>query len=140
MSRHHRTGILRRLRGDGSLIRALLLALTLQILVPMLGMLPGTASAAPSSPSITVCTAHGIVTMVADADGNWVQQDAPKQAGIACSFCLPLLSGHAGPVADVAVPLPARATDERLAAGTLAIPARTLPPGSSSPRAPPAFC
>lgn len=133
-----RQGVLRRLWGDGSLIRALLLALCLQILIPALGILPVASAAAPAD-AITVCTAHGIVTLVPDGEGGWTQQAEPKQAGLACAFCLPLLSGAVGPVAEVALPLPLPVADERLALHLPAPPPPALPPGSSSPRAPPVF-
>lgn len=133
------SGFLRKLKGDGSLVRALLLALVLQILVPALGILPGANAAAPSSSAITVCTAHGIVTLVADGNGGWTQEAEPKEAGLACSFCLPLMSGHVGPVADVVLPLPQVVEHARLeTAIVLALPP-VLPPGSAAPRAPPAL-
>lgn len=130
----HRTGLLRTLRGDGTAVRALILALFLQVLAPLIG-LTGAIQAAPAD-SITVCTAHGIVTMVPDGQGGWVQASEPDQAGISCAFCLPLLSGHAGPGADLVMPMPAALAAEAPALVALA-PTDAHPPGSFSPRAPP---
>lgn len=129
-----RTGILGVLRGDGSAVRALLLALVLQILVPILGVLPG-AQAAPTE-GLTVCTAHGVVTLVPDGQGGWTEQAPPADAGLSCSFCLPLLSGHVGPVAAPALPEPstfvaARPLVEHAVGHAL------IPPGAARPRAPP---
>lgn len=133
-----RSGILGRLRGDGSLIRALFVALILQILIPLTGVLPNAQAAAPDG-AIVVCTAHGIVTLVPDGDGGWTQHDEPEARGLACSFCLPLMSGMTGPVSEQATPLPVvvRHARQDLTRIVAALPA--LPPGSFSPRAPPSF-
>ncbi|MGE5516763.1 MAG: DUF2946 family protein [Bacteroidota bacterium] len=132
------SGFLRRLKKGGSLVRVLLLALALQILVPALGMLPAHA-AVPNAEAVTVCTAHGVVTLVPDGDGGWTATAAPKQAGLACAFCLPLLSGTVAPMGEVALPLPVVVEHARLeTALVLALPP-ALPPGSSTPRAPPAL-
>jgi hypothetical protein len=129
-------GILRRLRGDGSLIRALFIALALQILSPAFGILP--ARAAPTADQgITVCTAHGIVTLIPDGAGGWTEKAAPKQAGIACAFCLPLLSGAVAPAADVIQLLPPEVAATPVDARIVFTPPAALPPGSASPRAPP---
>lgn len=132
------SGFLCRLKRGGSLIRMLLFALALQILVPALGVLPANA-AQPSAEAITVCTAHGVITLVPDGDGGWTETAAPKQAGLACAFCLPLLSGTVAPVAEIALPLPVVVEHARReTALVLALPP-ALPPGSSAPRAPPAL-
>lgn len=132
------SGFLSRLKKGGSLVRVLLLALALQILVPALGMLPANA-AVPTTEAVTVCTAHGVVTLVPDGEGGWTETAAPKQAGLACAFCLPLLSGTVAPAGEVALPLPVVVEHARLeTALVLALPP-ALPPGSSTPRAPPAL-
>lgn len=131
-----RTGVLKRLRGDGSLVRALLVALFVQIAVPLLGLLP--ASAAVPAGAITVCTAHGIVTLVPDGQGGWSQRAEPSEAGLSCSFCLPLLSGHVGPVAALALPIPLPAVPP-VPVLAMAAPLSVTPRGSFSPRAPPLF-
>lgn len=130
------TGVLRLLRGDGSLVRMLLIALFLQIAVPLLGLLP-MASASPAlAGGITVCTAHGIVTMVPDGQGGWIEASAPSEAGLSCSFCLPLLSGNIVPAADLIVTLPIPAATPTPVVAVLE-PLSATPPGSFSPRAPP---
>jgi hypothetical protein len=100
----HRRGFLRLFRTDGSAVRALLLALVVQILLPLLGVLP--AQAAPTADTIVICTAHGMVTLIADGQGGWEQQQEPAQTGISCSFCLPLLAMAAAPSVTPGVPLP----------------------------------
>lgn len=136
MSAGRRTGILKLLRGDGSLVRALLVALILQIAAPLLGLVP-TASANLAPPgSITICTAQGLVTMVPDGQGGWTKHTDAAETGLSCSFCLPLLSGSIEPVADIALPLPvAVAAPPPVLAQ--ASPLAATPPGSFSPRAPP---
>lgn len=131
-----RDGILRVLRGDGTAVRALLLALALQILVPMLGMLPG-VQAAPAG-GLTVCTAHGIVTLVPDGQGGWTEQAPPADAGLSCSFCLPLLSGAMASVPDLALPEPREiAVEKPPVVRQTHLPSQ--PPGGARPRAPPAL-
>lgn len=129
-------GLLRWSRGGGSLIRVLLFALALQILTPLLGVFPDARAAAPAE-SISICTAHGIVTLVPDGQGGWTEQQAPQAAGLSCSFCLPLLSGAVGPVAAVAEPIPVPAEHGFAPPLALPVPAAALPPGTASPRAPP---
>lgn len=130
-------GVLKLLRGDGSLVRMLLAALFLQIAVPLLGILPAAATPATAG-SITVCTAHGLVTLVPDGQGGWSEQAEPSEAGLSCSFCLPLLSGAIGPAADLALPLPVPTAAPVMTLAATAPPSAT-PPGSFSPRAPPLF-
>lgn len=136
MSRGRMAGLLRRVRGDGSLVRALLVALLLQITVPMLGLFP-TASANPPPPgSITVCTAQGIITLAPDGQGGWTKYTDAAETGLSCSFCLPLLSGSMEPVADLPLPLPVEMV-VAVPAPPMAVPVASVLPGSFSPRAPP---
>lgn len=102
-----RRGILRLFRTDGATVRALLVVLALQILIPLFGVLP--TQAAPIPGAITVCTVHGMVTLIPDGEGGWEEQKA-EQAGISCSFCLPLLAAAATPSVAPGVPLPVAVT------------------------------
>ncbi|MBR9970943.1 DUF2946 family protein [Magnetospirillum sulfuroxidans] len=91
-------------RTDGSTVRALLLALAVQILLPLLGVLP--AQAAPSADTMVICTAHGMVTLVADGQGGWEQTQQSAETGISCSFCLPLLAVATAPSVAPGILLP----------------------------------
>ncbi|MGE5546226.1 MAG: DUF2946 family protein [Solirubrobacterales bacterium] len=124
------------LRGDGSAVRALILALFLQVLAPVTGMFGAADARAATFDSITVCTTHGVVTMVPDGQGGWTEASNSHRTGISCAFCLPLLSGQAGPVSNLETPLPIGLADPAPVPLALAA-AEAHPPGSSTPRAPP---
>ncbi|WP_291720680.1 DUF2946 family protein [Magnetospirillum sp. 64-120] len=131
----HRQGFLGLFRTDGNTVRALLLALVLQILLPLSGVIP--AQAAPSPDSLVICTAQGMVTMVPDGQGGWKKQADTAQTGIQCAFCLPLLGLTAQPAAapGLALPIVTKVTPQSLTDDGIPGDSHVL---SARPRGPPA--
>lgn len=134
MSRH-RQGFLKLFRTDGNTVRALLLALALQILLPLSGIFP--AQAAPSPDTLVICTAQGMITMVPDGQGGWTRQADTAQTGLQCSFCLPLLGLSTQPATapGLALPVVTKVTGRSLADGGVPTDSHVL---SARPRGPPA--
>ncbi|MCA1907142.1 MAG: DUF2946 family protein [Magnetospirillum sp.] len=121
-------------RTDGNTVRALLLALVLQILLPLSGILP--AQAAPSPDSLVICTAQGMITLVADGQGGWTRQADAAQTGIQCAFCLPLLGLTTQPAAapGLALPIVTKVVPQSLADDGVPNESHVL---SARPRGPP---
>lgn len=134
MSRH-RHGVLGLFRTDGNTVRALLLALVLQILLPLTGIFP--AQAAPSPGTMVICTAQGMITLAADGQGGWTKQADTAQTGIQCSFCLPLLGLTTQPATapGLALPIVTKVTPQSLTDDGIPGDSHVL---SARPRGPPA--
>jgi len=113
-----------------------LLALALQILLPLTGIFP--AQAAPSPDTMVICTAQGMITMVADGQGGWTRQADAAQTGIQCAFCLPLLGLSAPPAAvpGLALPVVTKVIRQSLTDDGVPSDSHVL---AARPRGPPAF-
>ena len=125
-------------RGVPGIVRLLLLALSLQLSIPLVdGVAP--VSLAPAG-SFAADLGHSLCHDTSDGEHGAPVSDESNHA-CHCLFCLPLLGAHATPGIEFTLPVPRLATAVAIAIGDQRQPAAThyilargrAPPRESSP-------